>query len=60
MAYLGIQLPIYTHLSLHCEHVQLYDMSISKPLVTPVYNGTTLVNMLIFLQNGNVCFEGYC
>ena len=33
------------------------DMSVSKPLVTHVYNGTNCVNM-IFLQN--VYFEGYC
>ena len=42
----------YTHLSLHCEHVQLCDMSVSNPHVTPIHNGTTLVNMVIFLQNG--------
>ena len=45
----------YIHLSLHCEQVQLCDMSVSNPLVTPIHNGTTCVNMVNFLQNGCVC-----
>ena len=45
----------YTHLSLHCTHVQLCDMSVSNPLVTPIYNGTTCVNMVTFLQNWCKC-----
>ena len=27
-------------------------MSVSNPLVTPIYNGTTCVNMVNVLQNG--------
>ena len=50
-------LTVYTHLSLHCGYVPLCDMSVSKPLVTLNYNGTTCVNMVVFLH---VCFEGYC
>ena len=46
---------LYTHLSLHCGHVQLCDMSVSNPLVTAIHNGTTCVNMVIFLQNGCMC-----
>ena len=30
-------------------------MSVSNPLVTPIHNGTTCVNMIIFLQNGSMC-----
>ena len=40
--------------SIHCGHVQLCDMSVSNPHVTPIHNGTTYVNMVNFLQN--VCF----
>ena len=48
----GIQLPIYhTQLS----HVQLCDMSESNPLVTPINNGTTCVNMIDSLQNRCMC-----
>ena len=43
------------HLSLHCGHVQLNDVSVSNPLVTPIHNGPTCVNMVIFLQNGCMC-----
>ena len=45
----------YIYLSLHCEHMQFSDLSVSNPLVTPVHNGTTCVNMVIFLQNGCMC-----
>ena len=40
------------HLSLHCGHVKLCDMSVSNPFVIPIHNRTTCVNMVIFLQNG--------
>ena len=40
---------MYTHLALHCGHVQLCDLSVSNPLVTPIYNGTTCVNMVLFV-----------
>ena len=30
-------------------------MSVSNPLVTPIHNGTTCVNMVIILQNGCMC-----
>ena len=43
---------LYTHLSTHCGHVQLCDMSLSNPLVTPIHNGTTCVNMVIFCRMG--------
>ena len=43
---------MYTHLALHCGHAQLYDMSVSDPHVTPVYNGTTCVNMVLFCSMG--------
>ena len=46
---------LYIHLSLHCEHVQFCDMSVSTPLVTPIHDGTTCANMVIFLQNGCMC-----
>ena len=46
---------LYTHLSLHCGHVQLCDMSVSNPFVTPIHNGTTSVNMVILLQDGCMC-----
>ena len=53
MAYLGYSV------SIHCGHVQVCDISVSNPLVTPIHNGTTCVNMVFFFsQNG--CFEGYC
>ena len=45
----------YTHLCLHCGHVQLGDMSLSNPLISPIHNGTTFVNMVIFMQNGCMC-----
>ena len=32
--------------------MQLCDISVSNPLVTPIHNGTTCVNMVNFLQNG--------
>ena len=35
--------------------MQLCDISESNPLVTPIQNGTTCVNMVIFLQNGCMC-----
>ena len=41
---------LYTHLSLHCGHVHLCDMSVSKPLATPIHNGTTCVDMVIFCR----------
>ena len=45
----------YIHiLSLHRGHVQLCDMSVMKPLVTPIYNGTAL-STWYFLQNGYIC-----
>ena len=31
------------------------DMSVSNPLVTPIHNKTTCVNMVKFLQNGCMC-----
>ena len=40
---------LYTHLSLHCGHVQLCDMSVSNSPVTPVHNGTTCVDMVYVL-----------
>ena len=30
-------------------------MSVSNPPVAPIHNGTTPVNMVIFLQNGCMC-----
>ena len=30
-------------------------MPVSNPFVTPIHNGTTCVNMVIFLQNGCMC-----
>ena len=30
-------------------------MSVSNPLVTPIYNGTTCANVVNFLQNGCMC-----
>ena len=50
MAYLG-----YSVTYMHCGHMQLCDMSVSNPLVTPIHNGTTCFNMVIFLQNGCMC-----
>ena len=35
--------------------MQLCDISVSDPLVTPVHNGTTCPNMVIFWQNGRMC-----
>ena len=46
---------LYTHLSLHCGHVQLCDMSVSNLLVTSTRKGTTCVNMVIFVLNGCMC-----
>ena len=46
---------LYTHLSLHCGHVQLCDMSVSNPLVTAIHNGTTCVNMVIFFCGMVAC-----
>ena len=46
MVYLGFS---FTYM--HCRHVQLCDMSVSNPLVTPIHNGSTCVNMVNFLQN---------
>ena len=48
---------LYTHLSLHCGHVQLCDMSVSNPLVTPIHNGTTCVNIAIFFFLQNRCMR---
>ena len=31
------------------------DMTVSNPLVTPIHNVTTCVNMIHFLQNGCMC-----
>ena len=55
MAYLG-----YSLTYMHCRRVQLYDMSVSNPLVTPVHNGTICVNMENFVEWAHLCFEGYC
>ena len=35
--------------------MQLCDISVSNPLVTPIHNGTTCVSMVHFLQNGCMC-----
>ena len=49
----------YTYLSLHCGHVQLCDISVSNPFVTPIHNRTTCVDMVFFffffLQNKGIC-----
>ena len=46
----------YIYLSLHCEHVQLCDMTVSNPLVTPIHNGTTYrCQHGIFSQNVCMC-----
>ena len=44
---------MYTYV-LHCGHVQLFDMSETKALVTSISNGTNCVHGNLFLQNGNV------
>ena len=53
-----------TNLSLHCGHVQLCDMSVSNPIVTPTHNGTTCINMVLlfcfFAEWVHVGVEGYC
>ena len=41
---------LYTHLSLHCRYVQLCDMPVSNPRVTPISNRTACVDMVNFLQ----------
>ena len=46
---------LYIHLSLHCGHVQLCDMSVNNPLVTPIHNGTTCVNIVIIAEWVCVC-----
>ena len=35
--------------------MQLCDMSVSNPPVTPIHNGITCVNMVNLLQNGCMC-----
>ena len=53
MAYLGYSVSRYvwpcTVNTCNC------DMSVSNPLVTSIYYGTTCVNMEDFLQNGCMC-----
>ena len=46
---------LYSNLSLHCGHVHLYDMSVSNPLVTPIHNGTTCVDMVNFFCRISAC-----
>ena len=31
-----------------------------KPLVIPIYNGTTCVKKCFYIEWVHVCFEGYC
>ena len=35
--------------------MQLSDMSVNNPLVTPIHHGAICVNLVIFLQNGCMC-----
>ena len=35
--------------------MQLCDISVSHPLVTPIHNENTCVNMVNVLQNGCMC-----
>ena len=46
---------LYTYLPLRYRHMQLCNVSVSNPLVTPTHNGTTCVNMVILLLNGCMC-----
>ena len=55
MAYLG-----YSVAYMHSGHVQLCDMLVRNPLVTPIQNGTTYVSMVFFRRMGACLFEGYC
>ena len=50
---------LYTHSSLHCGQVQLCYMSVSKPLVIPIFNGTTFIKMVNLFQRICVRFEKY-
>ena len=31
-----------------------------NPFVTPIHNGITCVNMILFAEKVHVCLEGYC
>ena len=44
MAYLGYSV------GMHCEHVQLCDMSVCNPLVTPIH--VVVVVVLLFYVHG--------
>ena len=48
MAYLGIRLPIYPFVLALWTYVHFFDMSVSKPLVTPIHSGKTCVNTTMF------------
>ena len=59
MAYLGYSVSI--PLSLHYGHVQLCDMSVSNPHVTPIHNDNHLCQHGKFFAECvflHVCFEG--
>ena len=51
MEYLGCSVT-YTRMCPCTVDLQTCDMSVSNPLVTPIHNGTTCINMVKFLQNG--------
>ena len=54
MVYLGYSVSIYIHSSLHFEHVQFCDMSVSNPLIHLVIMEPP-VSTWYFLQNGFMC-----
>ena len=57
MAYLGYSATY----NMDSGHVQLSDMSVNNPLVTPIHNWAICVNLVIFFAEWmHVCFEEYC
>ena len=53
----------YTHLSLNRGYVERRCMSVSKPLVIPIYKNKKKElnqNGYFFVQWVHVCFERYC
>ena len=53
MAYLGVQLAIYTFALALCTRI------VKKPFVISTYNGNC-IKLTFFVERVHMCFEGHC